>query len=1512
MTIHKDDATSDVDPIQIHSVKELDNEFTFMLKAYADKETEFNWEARERALTRMKGLLRGNATEPPYLEVFIPYMRQMIDGIIKAVESLRTQLAVKALSVVGDIGVYIGKHLDSYMTDQIMMCMMRCASLTKKLVANACLEATTLFLKHTPFHSKVMNMLHLSINEKNHQVRLYTIIYTKVLLQAHTHRDNVRALMDRSGATDHFETILTKGLNDATPSVKEACREAFWIFWEHWRARGEHILKNLPPAAQKQLEKSKSTSLKTNVSATANRSLLRSNSPTMLPRASSSLDRRENSLHLSPSNSNTSNGSTSSIDYQKHLKRSASPRATSPRAMSPRAMSPHLRAYASPPPASISSQLTQHPSTSTSPTGRKTRVPTLSRKKSTIGFLKKAKPHFMALLTHDDPAQYNEGLLQLSKKLSAFRYQPDAQQLLLALKTTLQLEVPHAPPVNGETLKNIVAHHWHQGDSYSILYSWEGLTHILFKLFTFEELIPKLMLDANKGGELEATTYSHRLLHQPPSYPRSNTTMEHEAQLGLARAKLFLYHEHPHLAETVFANLIHYGGFMNSIQNSSHSPNNSSSSSSKKDITRLPANRRKLTKEFIEWMDDLVKPLIGLVSSSTHSPPSKVVDDLRLSTSLSSASSSSSSTTTTTTTITTTAPPSSIIVPEYLEGVPKDYINAYKSTSSSSSTSSSIIWFRSEDNLRQCLAILLPLITTSTSGTLWYAPLVTFLKHLRLLNQQLFEAVVSTYDEYSINKIARVLSIQIRPAIAVPVDSQPMHPSSPETFAAMTPSESIEPPKQERKDAMITDANTADHNNNNGRTISSATDMNNDLSIHSISPVAASSTHDSSELVADETFLLDTLHLNPRSNPPEQKKEEEGTRFDLEHSQNTMAAVRNVEQTASFYTEEHQQPFLPELQQSAHTLSAAAGPAAIAAKQTIELSKEDGTTDDYFDTVTQMKQQHQTTRAVGLVSAAIADPTPTHTLFVDESNPLKLSETVANLHTQHDLYEHEDPEVVMDLHTVSDLPSIDHQQQPQQQQPQLQQLQSPQLTEQQQQQQHVPTKPKQIILKASVPNPEKYPEPHYVPFYAPERVNFPNPVFQQPIRSNIQSNYPAVMMSSSAQTSAASSVPDAASNSPPPPPPSSHQGRNNVKDKTVLLYALMDKLKSHESNMSYTCHHVTATAMQEQQQNMTSITTTLRKLTRLFREVPIRRRWDQGGLEEVGSETWAGGLQGEASNFVEVIQTILLFLNEEPHPQPQEPLTNSHKEDVDHEESPVLAGVDETLRQRQQKIILVALESVRQLAVTQAGLFRFYERKVDNEGKTLESQLMEKLLHIRSSENPTVCIAAEDALDAVLGTLNPPTVFEMLMAYVVYRLVISPSIQLSADARYHPVGSAFTYLSKWVKELNDNFYIDEWLTSRGGVNAFFKGINHPMINVRKSCIEALVAFHNILEDELYMFFTDLREDQMALLKHYVTKASKKKAAIATTAQSIAAATAAATMSPMMIKRENAMTPTILY
>jgi hypothetical protein len=430
---------------------------------------------------------------------------------------------------------------------------------------------------------------------------------------------------------------------------------------------------------------------------TSSKSLHHHSSPISSPRASSSLGRSHHNHHdiiVSPSNSTTSNGSNSSL----HLvtdpisKRSVSPRSASPH---------HLRSPPQPVGTSLSSHFQGSASTSPTPRLRKACMPTLNRKKSAVGLVKRKQPNFMTLLSSEDITMRADGLLQLSKRLFLFPYTPVVDV------RAISLDMPNAPPVDGEQLKQLVLNQW--DEQYEVLSSWDSVTGILLKLLTFEECIPKFILDAymdesQRRSENDIAKYGY-------------------ANLALVRAKLFLQYENPDLVDILFTSLVQYGGFVKASSSSFNSTNN------KKDITKLPANRRKLTKEFLKWMDELILPLIGLNEDVDYTQKA-------------------------------------------YEGVPDQY---------TLTTATCTTWFESDDNVRQCLAILLPLITTSTSGSIWHVPLVNLIKHVRLLNQRLFEMVTATYDDYSINKICRVLGIHIRieapaavvaPALAVEAEEE--------------------------------------------------------------------------------------------------------------------------------------------------------------------------------------------------------------------------------------------------------------------------------------------------------------------------------------------------------------------------------------------------------------------------------------------------------------------------------------------------------------------------------------------------------------------------------------------------------------------------------------------------------------------------------------------------------------------------------------------------------------------
>lgn len=99
-------------------------------------------------------------------------------------------------------------------------------------------------------------------------------------------------------------------------------------------------------------------------------------------------------------------------------------------------------------------------------------------------------------------------------------------------------------------------------------------------------------------------------------------------------------------------------------------------------------------------------------------------------------------------------------------------------------------------------------------------------------------------------------------------------------------------------------------------------------------------------------------------------------------------------------------------------------------------------------------------------------------------------------------------------------------------------------------------------------------------------------------------------------------------------------------------------------------------------------------------------------------------------------------------------------------------------------------------------------------------------------------------------------------------------IRYYSGLKYNPVGSAFNYLAKVVKRVPTKRRVEEGLLG-GGVEVLTLGFNSTTVQIRKACVDALVAFFQIMGEELFDYLKDLRSDQINLVNLYAAKAAKK-------------------------------------
>ncbi|KAH7922895.1 hypothetical protein BV22DRAFT_1197100 [Leucogyrophana mollusca] len=247
------DSASTVEPAFIASSRDLENEFAAFVKPFEGKETEHNWAARERAIQRVRGMIKGDIHNR-YPDVFLLSLKEgFIQASLKTLASLRTTVSANTCSLYSELAVALGQALDPF-CDTLYSHLLRMAGFTKKIAAQQSQASVSTLMQHTsPQPRTLLPLFWSGIQEKTVQARAFVVAHIKEYVEIHGTR--AKTHIESAGGLEILEKCIRKALADPNAGVRESARVAFWVFDGVWHDRAAIIIESLDSVARKQLEK---------------------------------------------------------------------------------------------------------------------------------------------------------------------------------------------------------------------------------------------------------------------------------------------------------------------------------------------------------------------------------------------------------------------------------------------------------------------------------------------------------------------------------------------------------------------------------------------------------------------------------------------------------------------------------------------------------------------------------------------------------------------------------------------------------------------------------------------------------------------------------------------------------------------------------------------------------------------------------------------------------------------------------------------------------------------------------------------------------------------------------------------------------------------------------------------------------------------------------------------------------------------------------------------------------
>lgn len=223
-----------VEPAYVNTQRELENTLQEMHPFFEGRESEQNWLKREQSCTMLRRLNAGNAPND-FHDSYIAGIKGLLDGILKAVNSLRTSLSKEGCNLVQEIAKTVETGLDP-MVEILLQNLIKLCGGTKKISSQQGNVTVDIIISKVTYNTRILQHIWAACQDKNVQPRTYATGWLKTLLKKEVHHKNY---IEHAGGLDIVEKCIRKGLADANPSVRENMRSTYWVFASMWPLRAE-------------------------------------------------------------------------------------------------------------------------------------------------------------------------------------------------------------------------------------------------------------------------------------------------------------------------------------------------------------------------------------------------------------------------------------------------------------------------------------------------------------------------------------------------------------------------------------------------------------------------------------------------------------------------------------------------------------------------------------------------------------------------------------------------------------------------------------------------------------------------------------------------------------------------------------------------------------------------------------------------------------------------------------------------------------------------------------------------------------------------------------------------------------------------------------------------------------------------------------------------------------------------------------------------------------------------